>query len=55
MYTASTSSNADDFKARADDYIDDGTFNNGEYNDREVPDISLLNPWTPDQNISLIS
>lgn len=37
LYVTSTYSQDEDFKARQDDYIDDGTFDDDKYDERKVP------------------
>ena len=43
LYSNNVDSQDESFKGRADDYLDNGAFDNNSYDDREVPDINLLN------------
>lgn len=43
LYRAKVSSNADDFKDRINDYTKDGSFDDGDYNDRGVDSIEKIN------------
>lgn len=43
LYNDEVANQDNDFKARADDWIDDGDFDDESYDDREVPDIDFLN------------
>lgn len=42
IYKTGVWSNDEEFKARQDDYIEDGDFDNGDYADRDVPKIKTI-------------